>query len=535
MDALSIKKIERRQVWRILISSILCGAGALGLTLMSLYQGYMIDAAAAADTHSFIRYALGVLCSIAFYWIGNVFGGKFSSKYVGVCSKLIKQSLMYSIIGRSLACFRKKDDAYYLNLLTNDMNIIQEGRLSSVPSIVYCIVLLVSCLTALIFIQPLMIIASVASALPGFIIPTLLSKKLQRSKDMYSQSNETLTLKIKEGIEGNESIQLSGGEEGYLKEFDKANDVQENALVKSRFTTVLNSESVQAASSLGSFAAVLVGCFCLMGGQLSYGMMNSSIMLSSIMILPVVLVASKLGELLSAKNISKKIDEELSEEIQPPINQNMLHENSDPSIRYESVSFGFTDTPLFENMSVDFSGKGCYLITGESGCGKSTLIKLLLKYYDSYTGRILLNGMDIRDIPDKTLYSQIGIIEQAPYFFNDSIKNNITLFSDGDEDCVERIIQKVNLTDLYKNHGDDCLGDFGDSISGGERRRLSIARALVKTPSILIFDEPTSGLDVENAKKINDLIFSLDSSLRIVISHERDQSYIQRFDWVIEL
>ena len=79
------------------------------------------------------------------------------------------------------------------------------------------------------------------------------------------------------------------------------------------------------------------------------------------------------------------------------------------------------------------------------------------------------------------------------------------------------------------------LGDFGDSISGGERRRLSIARALIKAPSILIFDEPTAGLDGENAKKINDLIFSLDSSLRIVISHEREPSFIQRFDGVLEL
>ena len=535
MSSKSINSIEKKQVWRIIISSILCAIGATGLTLMSLCQGYMIDAAATSNRQTFIQYALGVLCSIALYWIGNVLGGKLSSNYVGICSKLIKQSLMYRIIGRSLACFRKKDDSYYLNLLTNDMTIIQDGRLNSIPAIVYCVVLLGSCLAALIFIQPIMILASVATALPGFIIPTLLSKKLQRSKDQYSQCNESLTLKIKEGIEGNESIQLSCGEEGFLNEFDKANDKHEQALIKSRFISILNSESVQAASSLGSFAAVLVGCFCLMSGKLSYGMMNSAIMLSSIMILPIVLIATKLGELLSAKNISKKINEELLYEVQTTAKQSQLDSVSNPSIIYESVSFGFADTPLFDNMSVNFSGKGCYLITGESGCGKSTLIKLLLKYYDEYTGRILLNGVDVRDIPDKTLYSLIGVIEQSPYFFNASIKNNVTLFDNKDQDSFEEVIQRVNLNDLYNNHKDDLLGDFGDSISGGERRRLSIARALIKAPSILIFDEPTAGLDGENAKKINDLIFSLDSSLRIVISHEREPSFIQRFDGVLEL
>lgn len=96
------------------------------------------------------------------------------------------------------------------------MNIIEEGRLGSIPNIVYSAVLLASCLTALILIEPLMIVASLASALPGFVIPTLLSKKLQRSKDTYSKNNEVLTSKIKEGIEGNESVQLSGGEAGFL-------------------------------------------------------------------------------------------------------------------------------------------------------------------------------------------------------------------------------------------------------------------------------------------------------------------------------
>lgn len=108
MNTCSIKRIEIKQMWRILVSSVLCGLGALGLTMMSLYQGYMIDAAAASDMHRFSLCAMGVICSIAIYWIGNVIGGKFSSKYIGVCTKLIKQSLMHSIIGRSISCFKKK-------------------------------------------------------------------------------------------------------------------------------------------------------------------------------------------------------------------------------------------------------------------------------------------------------------------------------------------------------------------------------------------------------------------------------------------
>ena len=177
-------------------------------------------------------------------------------------------------------------------------------------------------------------------------------------------------------------------------------------------------------------------------------------------------------------------------------------------------------------------------MVGESGSGKSTLVKLLLKYYDDYQGTISLAGQDIRQLSEREVYKLVGVVDQSPYLFNASLYENITLFSgqpgQGSEE-YQALVQKLNLTALAERVGDVPLGDFGDKISGGERQRINIARALRLDPKILVFDEPTTGLDPENVEMINEFIFDLQGVTRIVVSHNWSEDYLGRFDGVIRI
>lgn len=132
----------------------------------------------------------------------------------------------------------------------------------------------------------------------------------------------------------------------------------------------------------------------------------------------------------------------------------------------------------------------------------------------------------------------VGIVNQTPYLFNRSLYFNIMLSDQVDPHTqaeYEGLLAKLNLTELSCRVREQPLGDFGDNISGGERQRISIARALAQNPRILIFDEPTSALHPENKAQIMNLIFSMEHITRIVISHDWAQDFLDRFDGVIHI
>jgi len=210
----------------------------------------------------------------------------------------------------------------------------------------------------------------------------------------------------------------------------------------------------------------------------------------------------------------------------------------DQSLVYENVSFGFGERQLYKDLSCSFAPGGCYAILGESGSGKSTLTKLLLKYYDDYEGKITLAGQDIRELSEDEIYRVVGLVSQSPFLFNASLYENITMFTNNppkDSPEYEKLLADLNLTALAARVGDSPLGDFGDNISGGERQRINIARALRSHPAILIFDEPTTGLDPENVALIDQFIFARKDVTRIVITHNWSEDYLSRFDSVLRI
>lgn len=166
------------------------------------------------------------------------------------------------------------------------------------------------------------------------------------------------------------------------------------------------------------------------------------------------------------------------------------------------------------------------------------MIKLFLKYYDTYSGTIRLDGRDIRELSEQDIYEQVGVISQSPWLFNSSLYENITMCTDTPkEDTKEykELLAALNLAGLAERVGDKALGDFGDNISGGERQRISLARALRSQVKLMIFDEPTTGLDPENVKIVNDFIFGQEGVTRIVISHDWSDEYQKRFDGIIKI
>lgn len=190
-------------------------------------------------------------------------------------------------------------------------------------------------------------------------------------------------------------------------------------------------------------------------------------------------------------------------EDQSPGTQTIPHPKS--RIEFENVSFAYPDgTKALEGVSFVIEPGTSLALVGYSGAGKSTIADLLLRFYDPTAGRILFDGVDIRELDLNWLRKQIGVVPQQTFLFADTIANNLRLGDKdaSDEDLREAAQAAYALEFIERNLGgfDKMLGERGTKLSGGEAQRLAIARALVRKPSLLILDEATSNLDAQSEK-----------------------------------
>ena len=208
-------------------------------------------------------------------------------------------------------------------------------------------------------------------------------------------------------------------------------------------------------------------------------------------------------------------------------------------VRLEQVTFGYEPRrPVFERLSVEVAPNEMVAIVGPTGAGKSTLISLVPRFYDPWSGRVTIDGIDVRDIELKSVRSQVAIVLQEPFLFPMSIADNIAYGRPhASRREVEAAAQAANahafierLSDGY----DTIVGERGTTLSGGERQRISVARAMLKDAPILILDEPTSAVDVQTEASLLEAMQRLTRGrATIVIAHR--MSTVARADRILVL
>jgi ATP-binding cassette subfamily B protein len=180
---------------------------------------------------------------------------------------------------------------------------------------------------------------------------------------------------------------------------------------------------------------------------------------------------------------------------------------SRPTLAFENVVFGYDpDRTILKGLSFEVPAGHQVALVGPSGAGKSTIARLVFRFYDPWSGRILIDGQDIREVTQESLRRVLGIVPQDSVLFNDTIGYNIAYGRDGaDAVTIEQAARDAALMDLIERlpQGFDTeVGERGLKLSGGEKQRVAIARTLVKNPPILLLDEATSALDSRTEQDI---------------------------------
>lgn len=237
----------------------------------------------------------------------------------------------------------------------------------------------------------------------------------------------------------------------------------------------------------------------------------------------------------SVERIEQLIDEDIAvKEIASPI----ILKEFEHSIEFRNVSFSYGEKLILDNINLIIPKGKTVALVGSSGAGKSTLVDLIPRFHDVTSGALLVDGINIKDYSLESLRNQMGIVTQEPILFNDTIANNIALGVDyADEKQIEEAANVANAHNfiLQKEQGYQTgIGERGNKLSGGEKQRTTIARAVLKNPPILILDEATSSLDTESEKLVQDAIFNLMTNrTSIVIAHRL--STIRHADEIVVL
>jgi ABC-type multidrug transport system fused ATPase/permease subunit len=206
-------------------------------------------------------------------------------------------------------------------------------------------------------------------------------------------------------------------------------------------------------------------------------------------------------------------------------------------IEFSHVDFSFDQKEIINDASFVIERGKKYLIKGVSGAGKTTLMNLLAKIHDDFQGNITVDGMDYREISEKSFHEKVAFIYQDVFLFEDTIRNNITLYKELPGEQIDYAVRVSGLDALVseKRDGmDQRLTENGKNLSGGQRQRISIARAIAKNAEILFVDEGTSSLNEELGREIEKVFLGLDSTV-IAISHRYYEGVTNKYDYVLEI
>lgn len=378
------------------------------------------------------------------------------------------------------------------------------------------------------------LIIVVCSVLP-LIIPQIFNKKNQKLRMDSIGENEQFIAKSKEITDGFETIKSFGIEDKIINLFEKLNKTNQKKLFLANRFNVFHMAFSIFISMLGIVSALVTATYLSSKGLITAGEIGAIIQLSNYIVDPVTTIPANVISIKSVEMEMKRIDKMIAKKNADSKVRGKF--KLDNQISIKNLSFKYGDNEVLKGISLDLEKGKKYAIVGESGSGKSTLANILLRRLDYENGSVKFDDTELKRIDEDDFYSNISLVSQNVFLFNDTLKNNVCLYNDYSQSDFERSIEKSKLNSVIEDleeKENTVLGEYGTSLSGGEKQRVSISRALIKNSSFVIMDEATSSLDIKTARAIENTLLSLNQTV-LVITHRIDESILKKYDKIFLL
>ena len=449
-----------------------------------------------------------------------------------------RQYVFSRIFKKNAGNFFTENTATYVSLLTNDANSIERNYLEHLPDLVELVVTFVGALILMVVNNAFLAAIAISFSLIPFFFSFVAGKGIPAIEKKLAETNSSYVEKIKDTLSGFSVIKSFKAENAVLTNHRENNDF----LVKTGIERDRAHIYVESVSHfLGNLNQLMIFILCAVLAVNGYKNVNAGtavffIQLMNYVIGPIQQIPPLMMKRKAAFALMDKHEELLS------ANQNRdrtiaLNEtDNEITVKNLSLSFGIAERDALENINCRFKSGSCTVIVGESGSGKSTLLNILSGLNRDYRGEVLYGDKSLESVPNDSLYDVLSLIQQNIYIFNDTIRNNITMFSNASDQEVNQAVALSGLSSVLESKGPDYVcGENGNQLSGGEKQRIAIARTVLKKQQILLFDEVTSALDPQTAYQINQTILSLQGITRIVVMHTMDRNMLAKCDSILAM
>ena len=476
---------------------------------------------------------LGMLAPVAFHWVSR----RMRIGYMRDILLDVRKRGFRHILSLPVRVYSRKSRDHYLSLLVNDLNIFENDFFLSFLNVIFNGGLTLLVLGILLVLDWQYGLACVMATLLLALLGRGFQKKIVTLKEQESDANKDFSQQMTNVFSGLEILRLNRVEAPFKEK--SMSYVTALETIKMRFN-IFDYFQSGTMETLGLIFTVL--SFFYVGSGLVAGRLTlpQGIFMTQIAqraIWGMVQVFPHLNKLRASQAIFDRIVSGSPDEWEAPAPLGTKPFSFNRNLEVNHLSFSYEEKPVLRNVSFKITQGEKVLLKGPSGSGKTTLLNLLAGVYTSYGGEISYDDRELRAIDPAPLNRGIAEVYQDVFLFEDSLRNNITLYSQYDEREIESAVDRSGLRDLVERLPlglDTPIEENGKNLSGGERQRVSIARALLKRAVILLADEATSNLDETLGRHIEATLLSLDATV-ISISHRYYEGVTEGYDKVLEI
>lgn len=506
---------------------------SLNLMISWLIQQIM-DCTANQDMQALVRSAWIVIIVVVIYTIANVMYRAVYPRFLQRAMQQYRDYAFSRLTQKSLRSFSKEGTALYVSALTNDCTSIENNYLAATFTLIELLFCFWGALIMMLYYSPVMLVLAVAlSFLPVAVSMTAGNRLTEQEKEI-SKKNERFVSIVNELLSGFPVIKSFRAETQASRLFSQRNEQAEEAKKNKRRTEQLISLLANDAGIIAQMGIFLAGAWLAISGKgVTAGVVIVFVQLMNYILNPISQVPLLWSNRKAAIALMEKLSDALSENVREEGREKL--NGFSEKIEVKDLTYGYEpESPVLKDLDVQFDAGKSYAIVGGSGSGKSTLLNLLMGSSSNYQGEICIDGVSIKNIESESLYQLMTSVQQNVFVFNDTIRNNVTMFHEFPDKEVTLALERSGLSEFIEKRGEDFVcGENGANLSGGERQRISIARALLRKSPILLVDEATAALDAATARAVSFSILNLVGMTRIVVTHRLEEAILRRYDKIL--
>ena len=536
------KKKSREFRCRLFYKNKMCFIASVIMTIVMSFLNLMIswliqqimDSMANQNMQSVVRCAWIAASVVIAYTVANAVYRAVYPRFLQRAMQQYRDYAFSRLTQKSLRSFSKEGTALYVSALTNDCTSIENNYLAATFTLIELLFCFLGALIMMLYYSPVMLVLAVAlSFLPVAVSMTAGNRLTEQEKEI-SKKNERFVSIVNELLSGFPVIKSFRAETQASRLFSQRNEQAEEAKKNKRRTEQLISLLANDAGIIAQMGIFLAGAWLAISGKgVTAGVVIVFVQLMNYILNPISQVPLLWSNRKAAIALMEKLSDALSENVREEGREKL--NGFSEKIEVKDLTYGYEpESPVLKDLDVQFDAGKSYAIVGGSGSGKSTLLNLLMGSSSNYQGEICIDSVSIKNIESESLYQLMTSVQQNVFVFNDTIRNNVTMFHEFSDKEVTLALERSGLSEFIEKRGEDFVcGENGANLSGGERQRISIARALLRKSPILLVDEATAALDAATARAVSFSILNLVGMTRIVVTHRLEEAILRRYDKIL--